>query len=131
MSAEGAVHEAVVAALRGDAAFGGAINGVFEGPAVKASAPYAEVQPLIAVDWGAKDRAGRELRPAVTIRDAGEGPARLHALIGAACDAVLAMPRDLDGWRVASLVFVRSRMLREDAGRWAATVEFRVRVLSL
>jgi hypothetical protein len=131
MSAESVVHAAFVAALRDDAAFGGAINGVFEGPAVKASAPYAEVQPLIAVDWSTKDRAGRELRPAVTIRDAGEGPARLHALIGAACEAVVAMPRDLGDWRVASLVFVRSRMVREAAGRWAAIVEFRVRVLSL
>jgi hypothetical protein len=129
MSAEGAVHGALVAALRGSADFGGAINGVFEGPAVKASAPYAEVQPLIAVDWSTKDKAGRELRPAVTIRDAGEGPARLHALVGAACAAIEAMPRDLDGWRIASLVFVRSRMLREAPGRWAATVEFRVRVL--
>ena len=131
MSAEGVLHAALVAALRGAGDFGGVLNGVFEGPAVRASAPYAEVQPLVAVDWSTKDRAGRELRPAVTIRDAGETPARLHALIGAACDAVLAMPRELDGWRVASLMFVRSRMLREEPGRWAATVEFRVRVLSL
>lgn len=131
MSAESAVHGAFVAALRASATFGGAINGVFEGPAVKASAPFAEVQPLIAVDWSTKDRAGRELRPAVTIRDAGETPARLHALIGAACAAIEAMPRELDGWRVVSLVFSRSRMTREAAGRWAATVEYRVRVLSL
>lgn len=130
MSAESVVHGAFVAALRGSAAFGGEVNGVFEGPAVKASAPYAEVQPLIAVDWSTKDRAGRELRPGVTIRDAGETPARLHALIGAACDAIEAMPRGLDGWRVVSLVFGRSRMTREAAGRWAATIEYRVRVLA-
>ena len=130
MSAESAVHGAFVAALRASATFGGAINGVFEGPAVRASAPFAEVQPLIAVDWSTKDRAGRELRPAVTIRDAGETPARLQALIGAACAAIEAMPRSLEGWRVASLAFSRSRMVREAAGRWAATVEYRVRVLA-
>jgi hypothetical protein len=131
MSAESVVHEAFVAALRASAEFGGAINGVFEGPAVKASVPFAEVQPGIAVDWSTKDKAGRELRPAVTIRDAGETPARLHALIAAACAAIEAMPRGLDGWQVVSLVFGRSRMMREAAGRWAATVEYRVRVLSL
>ena len=130
MSAEGVLHAALVAALRGAGDFGGVLNGVFEGPAVRASAPYAEVQPLVAVDWSTKDRAGRELRPAVTIRDAGETPARLHALIGAACAAIEAMPRDLDGWRVASLVFARSRMLAEAPGRWAAVVEYRVRVLA-
>jgi len=129
MSAEGAVHAAIVAALSGSEAFGGAVNKVFEGSSVKASRPYAEVQPLIAVDWSTKDAIGRELRPAVTIRDAGESPARLHALIGAACEAIEACPRDLGGWRVASLAFVRSRMIREAPGQWAATVEYRVRVL--
>lgn len=131
MSAEGAVHAAIVAALRGSEAFAGMVNHVFEGPPVKASRPYAEVQPLIAINWSTKDAIGRELRPAVTIRDAGESPARLHALIGAACEAIEACPRDLGGWRVASLAFVRSRMLREAPGQWATTVEFRVRVLSL
>ena len=130
MSAEAAVHMALVAALRGAAEFGGLLNGVFEGPPVMASAPFAEVQPLVAIDWSTKDRAGRELRPAVAIRDAGESPARLHALIGAACAAIEAMPRELDGWRVASLAFARSRMLAEAPGQWAAVVEYRVRVLA-
>ena len=131
MSAEGAVHAAFVAALRGAAEVGGAVNHVFEGPAVKASAPYAEVQAGPALDWSTKDRAGRELRPAVALHDAGESPARLHDLIGAACAAIEAMPRDLDGWRIASLVFSRSRMLRMKPGEWAATVEYRVRVLAV
>jgi hypothetical protein len=131
MSAEGAVHAALVAALRGAAEVGGVVNGVFEGPAVKASAPYAEVQVGQAIDWGTKDRVGRELRPAVALYDAGETPARLHELIGAVCAAIEAMPRDLDGWRVASLAFSRSRTLRTKPGEWAATVEYRVRVLAV
>lgn len=130
MSAEAAVHAALVTALRAADDVAGALNGVFEGPAVKVSAPYAEVQPMIAVDWSTKDRAGRELRPAVTIRDASETPVRLLTLIGAVGAAIEAMPRDLDGWRVASLVFSRSRTLREAPGRWAALVEYRVRVLA-
>jgi hypothetical protein len=129
MSAEGAVQAGLIAALR-QAAGLAALNGVFEGPAVRASAPYAEVQPGIAVDWSVKDRAGRELRPAVALYDAGESPARLQGLIGAVCEAIEAMPRGLDGWQVASLVFTRSRMLREAPGHWAATVDYRVRVLA-
>ncbi|HVI99071.1 MAG TPA: DUF3168 domain-containing protein [Sphingomonas sp.] len=129
MSAEHVLHAALVTALRGADGLDGAINGVFEGPAVQASPPFAEVQPMIAIDWGTKDGAGRELRPAVVVRDAGETPARLHALAEAVAAAVEGLPRDLDGWRVASNVFVRSRMLPEAAGRWAVSIEFRVRML--
>ncbi|RIA37869.1 uncharacterized protein DUF3168 [Hephaestia caeni] len=131
MSAESVLHAALVAALRAADDLDGAINGVFEGPPVQATPPFAEVQPMIAVDWSMKDRAGRELRPAVIMRDAGETPARLHALAEAVVATVTALPRDLDGWRIASNVFVRSRMLREAAGRWAVAIEFRVRMMEV
>ncbi len=129
MSAEGVLHAALVAVLREAADVGGAINGVFDGPAVRATPPFAEVQPMIAIDWSAKDWTGRELRPAVVVRDAAETPARVQALAGAVSAAVEAMPHDLDGWRVVSVRFVRTRMLRESAGRWAVSVEFRVRMM--
>lgn len=130
MSAERVVHDALMAALAGDAALGTALNGVFAGPAVKATPPFAEVGELLSVDWGTKDRAGRELRIAVTLRDAGETPARLHDLAGLAAAAIEAMPRVLPGWAVASLVPLRTRVLRGAPGKWAAVVEYRVRVLA-
>lgn len=130
MSAEAAVHAALVAVLRGDATLATGLNGVFEGPATKATPPYAEIGDLLSGDWSVKDRDGRELRIAVTLRDLGETPARVHALAGAAGGAIEAMPRDLDGWRIASVVPVRTRVLRPAAGRWSAIVEYRVRVLA-
>lgn len=130
MSAEAVLHAAIVATLR-EAAVGGAVNGVFEGPAVQATPPFAEVQPGIAIDWSTKDWAGRELRPAVVVRDAGETPARVQAIAGAMGAAVEGMARELDGWRIVSVRFVRSRMLREAAGRWAVSVEFRVRMMAI
>ncbi|MCM8729702.1 DUF3168 domain-containing protein [Hephaestia sp. GCM10023244] len=129
MSAESVLHAALVTALRDADALRSALNGVFDGPPVQATPPFAEVQPMLAIDWGMKDRAGRELRPAVIVRDAAETPARLHALADAVVAAVATMPRDPDGWRVASSVFVRSRMLREAPGRWAMAIEFRVRMM--
>ncbi|MDO7843745.1 DUF3168 domain-containing protein [Sphingomonas immobilis] len=126
MSAEAEVHAALLAAVRAVAG----LNGVYEGPAVKASPPYAEIGELLSADWSVKDRAGRELRVAIMLRDAAEGPGRLHALAGAVGDAVEAMPRVLGGWQVASLAFVRTRVLRPGAGRWSAVVEYRVRVLA-
>lgn len=130
MSAENVVHAALLAALRGDSTLMAQINGVFEGPPVKAAVPFAEIGEMLSGDWSVKDRDGRELRLAVMLRGAGETPTRVQALAGTLADAIEALPRDLDGWRIASLVFVRTRVLRPAAGRWSATLEYRVRLLA-
>ncbi len=132
-SAAGLFHAAMLAALRADAAFGGMLNGVFEGPAVQATAPYAELGELLATDWGAKALAGIELRPAIIIRDRAEGPARLHALAAAADAVMAAIPAALGtpeggAWQIASLALLRSRIIRDGPGAWVAIVEHRVRI---
>ncbi len=131
MSGASAVLRAgLAAALRADATLADGLNGVFLGPAVRASTPFAEVTETLATDWGTKDTAGREVRLAVLVHDVAETTARLTMLADAVEAAALAMPRDLDGWRVASLVFVRSRVAGDGPGRWLASVEFRARVLN-
>lgn len=125
-----AVRAAVIAALREDPILRAELNGVFAGPAVRASAPYAEVGEIGATDWSTKDRTGRELRVPVTLRDVGERAERLMRLAEAVERAVPAMPRDLAGWRIASARFLRSRTAGEGPGRWLAVVEFRVTVLA-
>lgn len=131
MSAESVLQSALLVALHGDARLSAGLNGVFEGPAVKASPPFAELDEMLAVDWGTKTAAGRELRIGVTLRDAAETGARLQGLAEAAGAAIEAIPRDLDGWRVASLVFVRSRVLRGPPGKWTAVVEYRLRMMAV
>ncbi|RUN77540.1 DUF3168 domain-containing protein [Sphingomonas sp. TF3] len=126
MSAESVVQAAVLAALRGVAG----LNGVYLGPPVKATVPFAELGDLLGGDWSVKDRMGRELRLLVTVRDAGERPARVQALAEAVGAAIEAVPRNLAGWRVASVVLVRSRLSGAAGGRWNASVEYRVRVLA-
>jgi hypothetical protein len=124
-----ALRTAMAAALRADPTLGAALNGVFPGPVARASTPYAEIAETLSTDWGTKDAIGREVRLAVLLRDATETPTRLTELAEAAEQAVLAMPRAVDGWHVASLTFVRSRIAGEAPGRWLAAVEFRARVL--
>lgn len=126
MSAEAVLHAALAEALAGVAG----LNRVEPGASVRATPPFAEIGPLLASDWGTKDKAGRELRVAVRVRDLAERAGRLHELSGAVQAAIEAMPRDLSGWRVASLTFLRSRVASEKAGLWAAVVEYRVRVLA-
>lgn len=128
MSAESVLAAAVLAAI-GDA-LGDQINGVFDGPAVKASAPWIELGPLVAVDWSTKDKPGREVRLVLTVRDRAERAARTHALAAAAGGAVENVSRDLDGWWIASLAFVRARVVGDRPGEWAAQVEYQVRLLA-
>lgn len=131
MSAQEAVQAALIATIEAHSTLSGAINGVFVGKAVRATAPYVVLGESIAADWGSKSARGREIRIAVTVIDAAESPARLHRLMADLEDAIEDMARDLPGWRVASLVFLRSRILRDAARDWAGMVEYRVRVMAV
>jgi hypothetical protein len=129
MSAESAVRAGLAAALRGDAELVGQLNGVFDGPQVRASPPFAQIGDMTSIDWGTKDRRGREVRAAVLVRDLAKSPERLGALVDAAERAIEAMPAPLDGWRTASCALLRSRMAGAGPGKWLAVIEYRVRVL--
>jgi hypothetical protein len=125
MSVQLVLQAALVEALAGLE-----VTQVFDAPPVRAARPYALVEDAWLTDWGTKDMAGREGRFAIALFDAGERPVRLRALAGAAEAAIEAMPRGLgQGWAIASLVLLRSRISREGDGRWQSVSEFRVRML--
>jgi hypothetical protein len=127
MSVQAVVQAALATALR---EAGLALTSVFDAPPVRAAKPYALVEEAQLADWGTKDIAGREGRVSIVLFDGGESPARLRGLAGAAEEAVAAMPRILgDGWAVASLVLLRSRIVREGDNRWRSVSEFRLRML--
>lgn len=129
MSAEMAMRAALVAALRGDGALAGMLNGVFDGTPVKASFPHVVVGECLGADWGTKDAEGRELRIGLTLFDQGESPARLAGLIGPADAAVKAIAGPVEGWALAGIAFVRSRIVKSKDQGWSALVDYRVRML--
>ncbi|QKR98740.1 DUF3168 domain-containing protein [Sphingomonas sp. CL5.1] len=125
MSAQEVTQAAAIAALR--AALGEVA--VFDAPPVRSALPHVVVEPVLLVDWSAKDWRGREGRITVSAYDGGERPARLRALAGAIEDAVEAMPADLGaGWRLVSARLARSRIARASGERWVATSEFVARI---
>jgi len=124
-SASEALVAAAMVAL-GDVA---ELNGVYDGPPIQAASPYALVDAGPESDWSHKSGTGRELRLAVTIRDQGERPARLRALMRAAEDAIAGLDGEIDGWRLVTLVFLRGRMLREPGAAWAGAIDYRARML--
>ena len=84
--------------------------GVYDGPPVRASVPYAVVEIGLETDW------------------------RLRHLIGEA-EAALSGLGDLPGWALVNLRLVRSRLMRgarhTAADGWTGLIEFQVRMLAL
>ncbi len=106
-----------------------AVTRVFEGAGVKGTVPFLSVREWAVANWGTKDRAGRELRIGVVVRDEGESGARAAMLAAEAEAALLSLP-SVPGWRLVTAVPVRSVLLQEGAGRWAALVDVRVRIMA-
>ena len=125
------LQAAAVAALSAHPVLKTALSGIYDGPPARAAFPYVSVTDGLTTDWGTKTKQGREIRLALTVWDDGEVATRLADLMGHVDDAVLAIPRDLPGWRIASLVFLRSVVVRDPAGPWAGLVEHRVRLLAV
>lgn len=127
--AAAAVQAGLMAALR--AADGlDALSGIHDGPPAGAALPYLAIGETAASDWSVKDRRGRELRVQLVIWDEAARVGRLHALMALAGDAVEAIAPGLDGWRIASIAFLRSRIRRDAAGGpWAGIVDYRIRVM--
>lgn len=122
---------AVVAALSAHPVLRDVLAGIYEGAPPLASYPYLVIGDGIISDWSTKTQMGREVQLMLTLWDDGEQPARLASLIAAVEAAVAGILRDLPGWRIASLVFLRSRTVRNPAGPWAGLIDHRVRMLEV
>jgi Protein of unknown function (DUF3168) len=104
---------------------------IFDGPPPRAPFPYVALGDCVVSDWSSKSWTGREIRFALNVWDDGEEPARLHALMAQVEGAVASLPQDLPGWRIASLVFIRSLIARDPDGPWLGLVEHRVRMMEV
>lgn len=123
MSARTLLQAAIVAALAPVEAR------VFDAPPVRAALPYLLVDEPVLQDWSTKSWRGLEGRVAAIGFDGGERPRRLRALADAVDDALAAMPETLgEGWRIANLRPLRSRIARVAPDHWQAVSEYWVRV---
>ncbi len=126
MIAGAALARAAVAALRG-------LEGlaqVADGKPIQASVPYLVVDAGGTSDWGCKEAVGREIQLTLTLHDAGEDRTRLREVGARADGAMMALPREIGGWRVVSFVFQRSREVATPGGG-ALLLEYRARVLEV
>ncbi len=125
------VQEAVVAALHDSIPVMATVSGVYEGPPARAAFPYVAIGDNLTSDWSTKTAEGREIRVALTVWDDGEEPARLHGLMSDIEAALKAIERDLDGWRVVSVAYIRSVVGHSPDGASFGLVEHRLRVMAV
>ena len=120
MIAEQDIRTAVLETLRAEAGLAGVINGIYDGAPLRAAVPYAVIGDVTGNDWGTKDAAGRELLITLSLYDRGESAVRLTTLASLVHAAMLALPRTLGGWQVASILPMRSRLVRGVSGNGAS-----------
>ena len=130
MNAESDIRAALIAELRADGALSAQVNRVYDGAPDKARPPMVVVGECIGTDWAVKDRPGREVRIGIVIEDEIETPVRISGIMPLVDAAVQRLSGTIAGWQIGSLVMIRSRLLRTNAGRWNAVMDYRIRVLA-
>jgi hypothetical protein len=126
MSGELAVRAAILAALQDDLPLAGLVNQVSDGEPVKASAPWLLVGDAITTGWGARGVDGLTLHQPIQLVLRGDDLARVMAILERVDTVLAAIDGDLGEWRITSLRFERSRIVR---GRteWRAGIDYAVR----
>lgn len=128
MSVEQDFAIAVIDWLAGDAALMARVNGVFHRMPARIAAPFVALDDVLATDWSTKDRPGRELRLAFVIRDGSDDAAPVAGIASALETRLASIPRNGTGYRLVSLVPLRSRTVRIDS-LWLLTLDYRARLL--
>lgn len=100
-----------------------------EAPA-RASLPWLAIVASAGADWSHKTGEGREIRLALELQTRGDEPATANALVQQIENRVAAMPADQQGFRVASILFLRSRVEQRGGTTRAVLLEYRFRLLA-
>jgi len=126
--AEGALRARALDLLARDEALAGMVHGIFDGTPPRASAPYVAVGTADGVDWGTKDRAGREVRLTLTLVGIGSA---VDDRAAARVEAVAAALRGPMGdWSVISARPIRTRFTFAREGGWRHEIIVRCRCLA-
>jgi Protein of unknown function (DUF3168) len=126
---ENDLRAALIAWLQADPALA-AINAIEEESPLSASPPWLGIAASASIDWGTKDRAGRETRIALELETRTDVTAADAPLLAAIERRVLDLPPFHPGFELASIRFLRSRSDARADNRRAALLEYRFRVLA-
>jgi len=124
---ENDLRAALIAWLRADPALAW-INTIEEEAPLSASPPWLGIAASASIDWGSKDRTGRETRIALELESYTDQTAVDAGLLTAIERRVLDLPPFNPGFELASIRFLRSRSEARADNRRAALLEYRFRL---
>jgi hypothetical protein len=116
--------------LRADPTLSAGLNAVTEEAPGRTSPPWLGLVASAGADWSVKDAPGREVRIALELHLRGDDPAPGAAISQALEDRIAALPPAQDGFSIASVVFLRSRVEQRPRNTRAALFEYRFRLLA-
>lgn len=125
---ENDLRAALLAWLTADPALA-RINAMAEEAPLSVSPPWLGIAASASIDWGTKDRAGRETRIALELETRTDLPDADAPLLAAIERRVLDLPPFHAGFELASIRFLRSRSEARADNRRAALLEYRFRIL--
>jgi len=106
------------------------INSIEEESPLSVSPPWLGIAASASVDWGTKDRSGREIRVALELETRIDDPLADAQIIAAIERRVLELPPFHEMFEVASVRFLRARSEARTENRRGALLEFRFRLFS-
>lgn len=126
---ENDLRSALIAWLRADPALG-PINAIEEEAPLSVTPPWLGIAASASIDWGTKERAGREVRIALELESRTDQTAEDASLLAAIERRVLALPPFQPGFELASIRFLRSRSEARADNLRAALLEYRFRIFA-
>jgi hypothetical protein len=124
---ENDLRAALIAWLRADPALA-PINAIEEEAPLSTTAPWLGIAASASIDWGTKDRAGREVRIALELESRTDAVAEDAPLLSAIGRRVLDLPPFHPGFELASIRFLRSRSEARADNLRGALLEYRFRI---
>jgi hypothetical protein len=126
---ENDLRAALIAWLRTDPALA-AINAMEEEAPLSVTPPWLGIAASASIDWGTKDRPGREIRVALELESRTDEAAADAPLLSAIERRVLDLPPFQPGFELASIRFLRSRSEARSDNLRAALLEYRFRIFA-
>jgi hypothetical protein len=126
---ENDLRAALIDWLRSDPALA-AINTIEEEAPLRASPPWLGIAASASIDWGTKDRPGRETRIALELQSRTDHSAADAPILDAIERRVLDLPPFQSGFELASIRFLRARSEARPNNLRAALMEFRFRLFA-
>ena len=125
-----ALRAALISHLTEDPLISDQLSAITEEAPVRASLPWLAIVASASADWSHKTGEGREVRVAMELQMRGDDPATAGQLVQDIEQRIAVIPHEQDGFRIASVQFLRARTEQRGGTIRAVLLEYRFRLLA-